>query len=137
MLKENSVRYNILYDSNLERSIDNENEIFNVNIESINNTYNYHYFCNKCHKFPFIKLCKDRKNVRFTCSCFNNKKISIEELFKINSIEDSISIFLSQTNLNINNFKGKLENTLKVYLLKMNLYVTNIIKSLKSFQHFF
>jgi hypothetical protein len=37
-----------------------------------------------------------------TCSCFNNKKISIKELFIIDSIPSSLSIFLSKTNLNIN-----------------------------------
>jgi len=77
--------------------------IFNTNIDTIiNNDNDNHYICNNCHKFPFIKFCKNRKSVRITCSCFNNKKISIEELFKLSSIKDSISIFLSETNLNKN-----------------------------------
>ena len=103
MAEDNSFSSGEFYGSFLEQSTSNINEIFNINIESINNDYNYnHYFCTKCYKFPFIKFCKDRKNVRLTCSCFNNKRISIEELFKKFSIEDSLSIFLSKTNLNIN-----------------------------------
>ena len=113
-----------IYDSFLEQSTDNRNEIFTANIESIKKDYNYyHYFCTKCHKFPFINFCKDRKNIKWTCSCFNNKKMLIEELFKINSIEDSISLPLSKTNLNINN--------------ESMLISKNIIKNLKVFQNFF
>jgi len=58
-----------------------------------------HYVCTKCHKFPFIKFCKNRKDVKLTCSCFNNKKISIEELFKI--INKRGVNFLSETNLSV------------------------------------
>ena len=75
MIEDNYSLDSKVYESNLKKSINNLP--FNTNIDSINN-YDYdhnHYFCNKCHKFPFIKFCKDRKNVRFTCSCFNNKKI--------------------------------------------------------------
>ena len=79
------------------------NEIFYASIDSIKNDYNYnHYLCKKCLKFPFVKFCKDRKSVRLTCSCFNNKKVLIEELFRIFSIKDNVSSFLSDTNLNIN-----------------------------------
>ena len=92
------------YGSFLEKINDNKNEIFTTNIESIKKDFNdNHYFCTQCHKFPFIKFCKDRKNIKLTCSCFNNKKISIEELFKINSIENSISLFFSEANINTNN----------------------------------
>ena len=77
-----------------------DSEIFKTNIETIKIDYNYsHYFCTNCLKFPFIKFCKDRKTIRLTCCCFNNKKILIEELFKTFSIEDSLLIFLSETNL--------------------------------------
>ena len=86
----------------LESSSNNIKEIFNTNIDTIQNKDNYNdYFCTGCLKFPFIQFCKDRKNIRLTCSCFNNKKISIEELFKINSIENSVSNFLSDTNINV------------------------------------
>ena len=94
-------------DSNYEQSKDNE--IFITNMESINNDNNYnHYFCTKCYKFPFIKFCKDRKNVRLTCSCFNNKKVSLKELFKIISIKNSEAIFIPESTLNLD-----IENELK------------------------
>ena len=119
MIEDTSFSSGKLYDSNYEQSTESKNKIFNTNIEtinndynniifntnteSINNYYNYnHYFCIRCNKFPYIKFCKDRKNIRFACSCFNNKKISIEEFFKLFSIKDSLSIFLSKANLNIN-----------------------------------
>ena len=108
-MEDNSLISGKFYDSSLEQSINNINEIFNTNIDSINNDYKYnHYFCTKCYKFPFIRFCKDRKNVRMTCSCFNNKKLSIEELFKIIYIKNIEAIFLPESNLNIN-----IENQLK------------------------
>jgi len=98
----NSFSSRYFYDSNIEKSSDNINEIFNTNIDSIKNDYNYnHYFCTKCYKFPFIKFCKDKKSVRLTCSCFNNKKILIEELFKIIYIKNSEAIILPESTLNI------------------------------------
>ena len=80
------------YGSFLEKINDNKNEIFTTNIESIKKDFNdNHYFCTQCHKFPFIKFCKNKKDVRLTCSCFNNKKISIEELFNLISIKNIYS----------------------------------------------
>ena len=109
MAEDNSFSSGQFYGSFLEQSTNNINEIFNTNIESINNDYNYnHYFCTKCYKFPFIKFCKDRKNVRLTCSCFNNKRITIEELFKIIYIKNIEANFLPESTLNIN-----IENQLK------------------------
>jgi len=109
MIEDSSFSSNKFHDSIYDQSIDNINEIFNTNTDSINNDYNYnHYFCTKCNKFPFIKFCKDKKNVRLTCCCFNNKKISIEELFKIINIRNSQAIFLPQSTLNID-----IENHLK------------------------
>ena len=78
------------YGSLLDQSTEKRSETFNTNIVNYN-----HYFCNDCNKFPFIKFCKDRKNVRMTCSCFNNKKLSIEELFKIIYIKNIEAIFLN------------------------------------------
>ena len=79
----------------------NLDKIFNSNIESKNNDYN-HYICSKCYKFPYIKFCKDRINIKLTCSCVNNKKISIEELFKKFPSNPSKSEFLpSEKNINI------------------------------------
>ena len=103
MIEDNSIFDSKVYESNLEKSINNIT--FNTNIESILKDYDYghnHFFCNKCYKFPFIKFCKDRKNVRFTCSCFNDKKILIEKLFKNFSIEDRLSRFFTTTTTNKN-----------------------------------
>ena len=86
----------------VESSTNNTKEIFDTNIETIQNDDNYNYFCTRCLKFPLIKFCKDRKNIRLTCSCFNNKKISIEDFYSLNSIESSVSNFLSDTKVNIN-----------------------------------
>jgi len=75
-----------------------------LDIENIHNTRN-HYLCTECFKFPYIKFCKDRKHIRLTCSCFNNKKILIKDLFEKNilSIEkNSNKNLLSTTNLNLN-----------------------------------
>ena len=62
-----------------------------LDIENINNISS-HYLCSQCLKFPYIKFCKDRKHIRLTCSCFNNKKILIKDLFEKNilSIENNI-----------------------------------------------
>ena len=88
------------YESFCDKCITSHNQLNNLCLSSIHK--NVHYICNKCLKFPYIKFCKDIKHIRLTCSCFNNKKILIEELFKTNSIASSLSIFLSKTNLNIN-----------------------------------
>ena len=75
----------------------NQEQLFNLDIESISMQKRNHYFCNKCMKFPYIKFCKDRKTIRLTCSCFNNKKFLIKDLFSNN-------YFFSKENfLNINN----------------------------------
>ena len=98
MEEYNSLSSGEFYDPSLEikKSTNNINELFNTSIDSINNDFNYnHYFCTKCNKFPFIKFCKDRKNVRMTCCCFNNKKITIEELFKIIYIKHNELAFSS------------------------------------------
>ena len=86
------------YDSNSNiptvRS-DDESQLFNQNIETIYDNSN-HYFCTECLKFPFIKFCKDRKNIRLTCSCINNKKILIEDLF---SFESKYNLLIKKNNL--------------------------------------
>jgi len=89
----------------------NDSNLFNtsekINSHFIENIYNNrdHYLCAQCLKFPYIKFCKDRKHVRLTCSCFNNKKILIKDLIEKNilSIESNSNInFLSTSNLNLN-----------------------------------
>ena len=132
MAENNTIDYSKIY----KQSTDNNN----TNLESKNIDYNFkHCFCPGCHKFPFIKFCKDRKNIRLTCSCFNNKKILIEELFKINSNKDNLSIFLSDNNSNINieneflckehkkKFKGFSKFLLNNYCEDCNIYNTNEI----------
>jgi hypothetical protein len=100
---DSSITSSKFYGSNLnilgQSTTEKRNKLFNTDEEAINNnSTDNHYFCNKCHMFPFIKFSKDRKSVRLTCSCFYNKKILIEEVFKIFSIESSLSIFLSKSN---------------------------------------
>ena len=87
-----------------------ENESFNLDIESINNTENSsHYFCTKCLKFPYIKFSKDRKYIRLKCCCINNKKILIKELYEGNilSFKNNYTNLLS-SNSDINNNSNKL-----------------------------
>ena len=99
---ENSQSGNI-YGSFFDQSTEKKNETLNINTDSINNDYKYsHYFCFNCNNFPIIKFCKDKKNVRLTCSCFNNKKISIEELFHKNDIKNNRANFLLESTLNTN-----------------------------------
>ena len=101
MEEENSISSpsHKFYGSLLDQSTEKKSEIFNTNID-----FNFnHYFCNDCNKFPFIKFCKDRKNVRLTCSCFNNKKISIEELFNKIYNKNSRAEFLFESTLNTGN----------------------------------
>ena len=81
-----------------------KSQLFDSDIENINNNRN-HYLCTQCSKFPYIKFCKDRKNIRITCSCFNNKKILIKDLFENNILSigsNSNKNLLSTTNLNLN-----------------------------------
>ena len=61
--------------------------------------------------------------MRLTCSCFNNKKITIKELFKIIDIRNSQANFLPESTLNID-----IENHLKA---------RSITKNLMAFQNFF
>jgi len=91
--------------NNLTQINNYENPPFNIDIPKINELeYPYHYLCTKCLKFPFIEFCKDMKNIKFTCSCYNNKKILIKDLLEEKNkyifIEDSIQNFLSSINNN-------------------------------------
>ena len=104
---------NYLNNSNLNNTSQEKNSyLLNLDIENINNNSD-HYLCTQCLKFPYIKFCKDKKNIRLTCSCFNNKKILIKDLFEKNilSIENNSNInLLSTTNLNLN---ADIENEIK------------------------
>ena len=72
-------------------SQETNNQLTNIEIETINNDRD-HYLCTQCLKFPYIKFCKDRKHIRLTCSCFNNKKILIKDLFEKNILYIEIII---------------------------------------------
>ena len=78
---------------------------FNISNKSLSNPYfGKHYLCNQCLKFPYIKFSRDRKHIRLTCSCLNNKKILIRDLFEINYLYLNKRInFISLTNLRNNN----------------------------------
>ena len=73
---------------------------FNTKIEPILKAEEeYHYLCPNCHKFPFVEFTKSKKRVKFTCSCYNDKEIAINELFEeknnyitIDNISDSTTI---------------------------------------------
>jgi hypothetical protein len=77
---------------------------FNSDIEAIPKESS-HYLCPKCHIFPFIEFCKDKRHIKFTCRCMNNKKILIKDLLDKKKeyiiIEDSMTNFLSSINRNL------------------------------------
>ena len=58
------------------------NQNFKSDLGTIDKNYSSHYFYTKCRNFPFIKFCKDRKHIRLTCSCLNNKKILIDSFLQ-------------------------------------------------------
>ena len=93
--------------NNISQSKDNKNEILKLDLEPIFESH--HYLCPDCLKFPFIKFCKDRKNIRLTCSCINNKKILIKDfLHKINSFDYENSSLNIKNSNNNKNFKDEL-----------------------------
>ena len=99
-IKNNQQNYNIQDQTKDKISIGpNSNiKILNKVDESI------HYLCPKCFKFPFIKFYKDKKNIRITCSCFNNKKILIKDF--LNKTNNYILIESNLSNLDIIELDG-------------------------------
>ena len=95
------------YESFINKVTTLSNKLDNLNLSSIKNN-KVHYLCTKCFKFPYIKFCKDKRFIRLTCSCLNNKKILIKEYFKIHNISIESSYTSS---LNSNNYKD-IENKL-------------------------
>ena len=82
-------------DISQEKTYSNQSSI-SSDIESIPiSDYQYHYLCNKCHLFPLIEFCKDKKYIKYTCSCFNNKKILIRDL--IDNIYNSSIVYQTST----------------------------------------
>ena len=84
-MKKNTQEYTKYYEeiSNIKvQSTEINSKMMNPDKNPINKEIcSCHYLCPNCLKFPFIKFCKDKKNIRLTCSCFNNKKILIKDLF--------------------------------------------------------
>ena len=101
-MKDFSDNLSELYNTNSNIStIKEKSELFSLDEGTINNIKN-HYLCNTCHKFPFIKFYKDRKHIRLTCSCVNNKKMLIKDLFDKNilSIENKNINFITTNDIN-------------------------------------
>ena len=99
------------YSSN-NSSYSNNSYLSNIPLDLNSHLFYYerdHYLCAQCLKFPYIKFSKDRRHIRLTCSCFNNKTILIKDLFEKNilCIESN---FFSATNLYLN---INIENELK------------------------
>ena len=71
--------------------------IINTNTEIIQKSDNYcSYICSECKKSPLIELYKDMRNIIYTCSCSDNKIISIKE-FLDNNINKNLTDLLSST----------------------------------------
>ena len=130
-----------LNNSNLSDTSEQLNNILsNLDISNINNNGD-HYLCNQCLKFPYIKFCKDRKHIRLTCSCINNKKILIKDLFEKNILSIDINLF-EYTNLNLNDIienelkcidhNNKFEGFSKIYLIN---HCESCIKRLYENEH--
>ena len=81
---------------------------FNIEIPpKTESNFPLHYLCPKCLKFPLINFCKDKKYIKLTCLCYNNKKVLIKDyLDNISINSNSISTtFLSSTNINLDDNK--------------------------------
>ena len=77
-MMDSTNNFSFLNNSNLNNtSQEIEDQLTNLEIGNIKND-RVHYLYTQCLKFPYIKFCKDRKHIRLTCSCFNNKKILIK-----------------------------------------------------------
>ncbi len=97
-LSKSELFYGSIYNIQVSNSINNKNRLSISNINPILKEEEYHYLCPKCYKFPLIEFTKSIKYVKFTCSCYNNKKISIKDLF--DETKDYITINnLSSSNL--------------------------------------
>ena len=74
------------YSSNINIQTNNStNDINKQSFSNINSILKeedkYHYLCPKCYNFPLIEFTKSKKYIKITCSCYNNKKILIKDLF--------------------------------------------------------
>ena len=100
----NSQNSGNFYESLIDEQPIRNNKILIGNIETIlpTNQNSYHYLCPKCQKFPLIEF-KERKNIKKTCLCINNQKITITDF--LDNIESNIikGNFLSSTANDIKN----------------------------------
>ena len=88
--------YNLTSYCNVQQTNSGPN-LFNTNTEIIQKSDNYcSYICSECKKPPLIELCKDLKNIIYTCSCSDNKTLSIKE-FLDNNIKKNLTNLLSST----------------------------------------
>ena len=73
------------FGSNFNQTNNSTNDINKQSFSNINPILKeedkYHYLCPKCYNFPLIEFFKNKKYIKFTCSCYNNKKILIKDLF--------------------------------------------------------
>ena len=84
---------------NKDQSTERRLSFFNIDIEPIMSDSSSHYLCTKCLEFPFIEFCKDMKNIRFTCSCFKNKKILIKDI-----LDETLKYIFIKNNSSISYF---------------------------------
>ena len=97
-MKDNNQNNNLSESELFYGPINNKNRLSISNINPILKEEEYHYLCPKCYKFPLIEFTKTLNHVKFTCSCYNNKEISIKDLF--DETKDYITINnLSSSNL--------------------------------------
>ena len=78
---------------------------FNLNIPPIPKLekQNIHYRCSKCLNFPVINFFeKNEEIISYSCYCFDNKIIKIEDLFKKDK-ENTYMTFFDDNNLLSNN----------------------------------
>ena len=94
----NNNKSECIYGTKINNLNNNSTNIKEINLQSfadftsiIQEEEEYHYLCPKCHKFPLIEFFKTRKSIQFTCSCYNNKKISIKDLFDKNNNNNYIT----------------------------------------------
>ena len=89
-MKDNSKNQDLsksesFFGSNFNQTNNSTNDINKQSFSNINPILKeedkYHYLCPKCYNFPLIEFFKSKKYIKFTCSCYNNKKILIKDLF--------------------------------------------------------
>ena len=67
-----------------EKEEKEEKENIQSKISISENIGDYHYLCPNCCIFPFIEFDESRNIIKCTCSCYNNKEISINNFLDIN-----------------------------------------------------